>query len=932
MATTANTPIKDPTVGTAGLLSQLLGQQGTNNSNTQSLISQLVSALQQGTTSGTSGSTNSSSTQVSAELAPLLQAFATSSQGMSPEQLSSLITGIFQEGAQKVPELTGAYANATGSRSTGNSGLQLALADLNRELSTAAATKLLDYNANSQRTATDAAAQIAQNTRNTQQQGQQQQQQQQTNQQTSQTQTGTAQTQQQQATTKQGVNPNMAALVGLGGTALNFADKKGLFDGLFGRGGGATGSPGTIAGGSSLVPTGGSTLANPLGSSASSGMLGGATPAASQGFLAAPAPAAPAGGGFSMPSSSMAGGGGAVAGFSPAVDAGSLSSGITNFGGFGGNGGSIGLGQASDFGFGSLPSNFSAFGTAGTEALGNNLSFGANPYSYGGSAGGITGAMGGGDGGFSDWFNSGVSGISSALGGATDWLGGVGDWIGSLFADGGIVPNPINRAALFPARFGGPNNFADGGVIANPNFGAGAFGSMLFPSRFGGARFADGGMVANPIAPSSVSPARFGGAGRFADGGGIGAAGDTRYGNTNGTVAPMPTFSPTTNIWDAVRSRNELSAGLRQPMQHLQVGSTPHFDASTPMPAVTAGGVAGLLPFLLQSALGFADGGQIDTGGGGPQRVRNQNYMGARPGQREQSEVLNYEGYASPAVGASTPAGGSPSLAAAAALPAVLSANMSSVASTPQTAGSGAINYSPEQIQVFRDQLAQMVAQQEQDRIAQAIRNQAASTQGGGSGGVGEGGAPTGSATDGIATGNIGQVGSAASTAIGLAGGLAPPALGFIAAMLAAISNQVSNAAGPANSAAMDTLMSGLSQSTANGGDGGVGGASTGEGGANASVGVGASTSADGSADAGSGAAGPGGSGGVGGSDWADGGKVRGPGTGTSDSIAVKSKHPGGPDISYSDGEFVIPTDTVNHFGDQFFQNLVDMTHTSVNR
>lgn len=52
----------------------------------------------------------------------------------------------------------------------------------------------------------------------------------------------------------------------------------------------------------------------------------------------------------------------------------------------------------------------------------------------------------------------------------------------------------------------------------------------------------------------------------------------------------------------------------------------------------------------------------------------------------------------------------------------------------------------------------------------------------------------------------------------------------------------------------------------------------------------------------------------------ANGGQVRGPGTGTSDSI----------DAKLSDGEFVLPTDTVRKVGVRRLQDLVDMTHTPV--
>lgn len=53
---------------------------------------------------------------------------------------------------------------------------------------------------------------------------------------------------------------------------------------------------------------------------------------------------------------------------------------------------------------------------------------------------------------------------------------------------------------------------------------------------------------------------------------------------------------------------------------------------------------------------------------------------------------------------------------------------------------------------------------------------------------------------------------------------------------------------------------------------------------------------------------------------YREGGHVRGPGTGTSDSINAK----------LSDGEFVVPADTVRKVGARRLQDLVDMTHTPV--
>ena len=55
---------------------------------------------------------------------------------------------------------------------------------------------------------------------------------------------------------------------------------------------------------------------------------------------------------------------------------------------------------------------------------------------------------------------------------------------------------------------------------------------------------------------------------------------------------------------------------------------------------------------------------------------------------------------------------------------------------------------------------------------------------------------------------------------------------------------------------------------------------------------------------------------------YREGGHVRGPGTSTSDSIPAR----------LSDGEFVLPTDTVRKVGVRRLQDLVDSTHKYVGR
>jgi len=61
-------------------------------------------------------------------------------------------------------------------------------------------------------------------------------------------------------------------------------------------------------------------------------------------------------------------------------------------------------------------------------------------------------------------------------------------------------------------------------------------------------------------------------------------------------------------------------------------------------------------------------------------------------------------------------------------------------------------------------------------------------------------------------------------------------------------------------------------------------------------------------------------------------GMISGPGTGTSDSITGVSTVPGVPDIAVSTDEYIIPADTVQKFGKQFFDHLLAATHTPVRR
>lgn len=195
----------------------------------QSALPQLFNTLVgQKTTSG-GGSTTQTTTTGSANTDPLTAAFTSAmgqfNQGIGGYQ--ALIDSIFQQGAQQVPSLIGAYANATGSRASNNSGLRLALDELNKSLSTQALQAILANQQQSLQTATQAGGQIAQATRSTTQNS----------------------NQQQQNTQKQGIgNPKTGYGAMLGGFLLNQADKRGLLNGIKNPFGGASADPTYMSG------------------------------------------------------------------------------------------------------------------------------------------------------------------------------------------------------------------------------------------------------------------------------------------------------------------------------------------------------------------------------------------------------------------------------------------------------------------------------------------------------------------------------------------------------------------------------------------------------------------------------------------------------------------------------------------------------------
>jgi len=145
------------------------------------------------------GQKTTTDTSSSANVAPLQQVFDRNMAPMSQELYNNLITSIFQKAGQNVPSITAALSNATGTRSSSNSPLALALNQQNNEAATAAAAAILGQNNTQQQIASNAANGIATNTRG----------------QTSTQKTGS------------GTDP---LLTMLGGWALNKADKSGLID------------------------------------------------------------------------------------------------------------------------------------------------------------------------------------------------------------------------------------------------------------------------------------------------------------------------------------------------------------------------------------------------------------------------------------------------------------------------------------------------------------------------------------------------------------------------------------------------------------------------------------------------------------------------------------------------------------------------------
>lgn len=188
----------------------------------------------QGTTStANTGSTATQAAQTTADpaaIAALQTLLAQQQAAATPEGSAAQINQIFTQGAQQIPALTQAFANAVGSRSSNNSGLQLALGDLNTDL----ATKAAGVVSANQAAAAGTAAQLANATKGSTAT-------------TSQTGT-TANTGTTTSAKSTGANTGNAALLAGLGTAANAADKLGftkyLKDLVGGSGDGTGGSGG----------------------------------------------------------------------------------------------------------------------------------------------------------------------------------------------------------------------------------------------------------------------------------------------------------------------------------------------------------------------------------------------------------------------------------------------------------------------------------------------------------------------------------------------------------------------------------------------------------------------------------------------------------------------------------------------------------------
>lgn len=145
------------------------------------------------------GNQESTTQSTNADVSGLREQYAAASSPMTQQLYDNLIASIFNTAAQRTPELSTALAGAIGTRSSNNSPLALALNKQNNDAAAAAAQAILTQQNTQRGQAIDAAKGIATGTTST----------------TRNTKTGA------------GMDPTVAML---GGMAMNYADKKGLFD------------------------------------------------------------------------------------------------------------------------------------------------------------------------------------------------------------------------------------------------------------------------------------------------------------------------------------------------------------------------------------------------------------------------------------------------------------------------------------------------------------------------------------------------------------------------------------------------------------------------------------------------------------------------------------------------------------------------------
>jgi hypothetical protein len=197
-------------MATTGALSEKTFQSGLPD------ILQLLFGNKTTTEGGGSTTTSSSS----ANTGPLEGAIANASQPMSMEMFQNLLAGVFGTAAQQVPTLTAALANATGSRTTGNSPLALALNEQNNLAMKQLMPQLLTYNQQQNQNAIQGASSLASATKNS---------------------SSSVSESPKTVTQGAGANPLTTMLVGF---LANQADKRGIFDkmgnSVFGGGGEST--------------------------------------------------------------------------------------------------------------------------------------------------------------------------------------------------------------------------------------------------------------------------------------------------------------------------------------------------------------------------------------------------------------------------------------------------------------------------------------------------------------------------------------------------------------------------------------------------------------------------------------------------------------------------------------------------------------------